>query len=110
MNVEKRILCIGAGYVGGPTMAIIADKCPECQVVLADINEERISRWNSDDLPIYEPGLEDVVLRNRGKNLFFTTDIAGSIAEADIIFVSVIIFTQITDHNRTNAIRVSDIM
>ncbi|NQU42182.1 nucleotide sugar dehydrogenase [bacterium] len=89
MDFEKRILCIGAGYVGGPTMAVIADKCPGYRVELVDISEERIRRWNSDDLPIYEPGLDEIVKRNRGKNLFFTTDIPRAIAEADIIFVSV---------------------
>lgn len=89
MNFEKRILCIGAGYVGGPTMAVIADKCPQYRVELVDISEERINQWNSPDLPIYEPGLNDIVKRNRGKNLFFTTEIARGIAESDIIFVSV---------------------
>ena len=85
----SNILCIGAGYVGGPTMAMIAKYCPEHTVTIVDINQERIGRWNSDDLPIYEPGLLDVVQQTRGKNLFFQTDIAGAISEADIIFVSV---------------------
>ncbi len=89
MEFKKRILCIGAGYVGGPTMAVIADKCPEYRVELVDINPERIAAWNSDDLPIYEPGLDEIVKRNRGKNLFFTTDVAKGIQENDIIFVSV---------------------
>jgi len=89
MSFEKRILCIGAGYVGGPTMAVIADKCPQYRVELVDISEERIARWNSDELPIYEPGLDEIVKRNRGRNLFFTTDIARGIAESDVIFVSV---------------------
>ncbi len=89
MHSEKTILCIGAGYVGGPTMAVIADKCPEYKIIVADINENRIADWNSDELPIYEPGLYDVVKRTRGKNLFFTTDIDASIKEAGIIFVSV---------------------
>ena len=85
----SNILCIGAGYVGGPTMAVIAKNCPEHSVTVVDINQERIERWNSNDLPIFEPGLLEVVQQTRGKNLFFHTDIAGAIAEADIIFVSV---------------------
>ena len=87
--MKKQILCIGAGYVGGPTMAVIADKCPDCVVTVVDINEKRIAAWNSDKLPIYEPGLEEVVFRCRGKNLFYSTDIPGGIRKADIIFVSV---------------------
>ena len=89
MNFEKKILCIGAGYVGGPTMTIIADKCPHYKVTIVDINKEKIAAWQTDDLPIYEPGLLDVVRRTRGKNLFFSTDISKEINEADIIFVSV---------------------
>ena len=85
----KKILCIGAGYVGGPTMAVIADKCPDYQVTVVDINDRRIAAWNSDDLPIYEPGLEEVVKRCRNRNLFYSTDIPTAIREADIIFVSV---------------------
>ncbi|GAB6059384.1 hypothetical protein [Desulfonatronum parangueonense] len=85
----KNILCIGAGYVGGPTMAMIALKCPNCRVTVVDINHERIAAWNSDLLPIYEPGLDEVVRAVRGKNLFFSTDIDQGIREADIIFVSV---------------------
>ena len=83
------ILCIGAGYVGGPTMAVIAKHCPEHRVVVVDINEARIAAWQSDQLPIYEPGLEEVVCCARGRNLFFSTEINRNIAEADIIFVSV---------------------
>ncbi len=89
MNFEKKILCIGAGYVGGPTMTVIADKCPQYKVTIVDINEKKIAAWQTDDLPIYEPGLLDVVKRTRGKNLFFSTDISKEIDEADIIFVSV---------------------
>ncbi len=88
-SFKRTILCIGAGYVGGPTMAIIAAKCPDYKVVVVDINEERIAQWQSDELPIYEPGLQEVVESARGRNLFFSTDIAGSIDSADIIFVSV---------------------
>jgi UDPglucose 6-dehydrogenase len=88
-NFEKKILCIGAGYVGGPTMAVIAAKCPQYKVTAVDVNPERIARWNSDTLPIYEPGLDEVVRTARGRNLFFDTDVEGGIREADIIFVSV---------------------
>ena len=89
MGFQKHILCIGAGYVGGPTMAVIALKCPEYRVDVVDINPERIAACNSDEMPIYEPGLKDVVLECRGRNLFFSTDIAEGIRRADIIFVSV---------------------
>ncbi len=83
------ILCIGAGYVGGPTMAMIAKKNPRVRVTVVDINQERIDAWNSEELPIYEPGLDEVVSEARGRNLFFSTEIDKGIAEADIIFVSV---------------------
>jgi UDPglucose 6-dehydrogenase len=83
------ILCIGAGYVGGPTMAVIAKYNPEHRFVVVDINPKRIAAWQSDHLPIYEPGLKEIVLSTRGKNLFFSTEIDRNIAEADIIFVSV---------------------
>jgi UDPglucose 6-dehydrogenase len=84
-----RICCIGAGYVGGPTMAVIADKCPDITVHVVDVNASRVSAWNSDTLPVYEPGLDAVVKRARGRNLFFTEEIDGTIGDADIIFVSV---------------------
>jgi UDPglucose 6-dehydrogenase len=83
------ILCIGAGYVGGPTMAVIAKNCPQHRIVVVDVNEEKIAAWQSDELPIYEPGLLEVVRCARGRNLFFSTEINRNIAEADIIFVSV---------------------
>jgi UDPglucose 6-dehydrogenase len=83
------ILCIGAGYVGGPTMAVIAKHCPQHRFVVVDINEEKIAAWQSDQLPIYEPGLKEIVLSIRDKNLFFSTEIDRHIAEADVIFVSV---------------------
>jgi len=83
------ILCIGAGYVGGSTMPILASHCPEDRFVVVDINEARIAAWQSDQLPIYEPGLEEIVRQTRGKNLFFSTEINRHIAEAEIIFVSV---------------------
>lgn len=80
---------MGAGYVGGPTMAIIAAKAPHIKVTVVDISEAQISAWNSQHLPIYEPGLDEVVFSVRGKNLFFSTDVDGAIAEADMVFVSV---------------------
>ena len=83
------ILCIGAGYVGGPTMAVIAKNCPEHRVTVVDINAAKIAAWQTDNLPIFEPGLLDVVRSARGRNLFFSSDIAGGIRDADIIFVSV---------------------
>lgn len=83
------ICCLGAGYVGGPTMAMIAAKCPDIRVTVCDPNETRIAAWNSDTLPVYEPGLQEVVESARGKNLFFSTDVKAAIKEASIIFVSV---------------------
>jgi UDPglucose 6-dehydrogenase len=84
-----KICCIGAGYVGGPTMAVIAQMAPGIQVTVVDINEERIAAWNSDELPVYEPGLDGVVRECRGRNLYFSTDVDQSIRDADLIFVSV---------------------
>lgn len=89
MDFSTKILCIGAGYVGGPTMTVIADKCPDVKVTVVDINQARIDAWNGDNLPIFEPGLDEVVKRARGRNLFFSTDIPNAVREADIIFVSV---------------------
>ncbi|MCD4763428.1 MAG: nucleotide sugar dehydrogenase [Desulfobacterales bacterium] len=86
---EKKLLCIGAGYVGGPTMAMIAYKCPQYKITVVDINHKRIAEWNSDNLPIYEPGLDEIVKAARGRNLFFSTDVDKGIKESDIIFVSV---------------------
>ena len=86
---NKSICCIGAGYIGGPTMAAIADHNHDRKVIVVDINKARIDAWNSDKMPIYEPGLEEVVKRRRGKNLFFSTDIDGAIKACDIIFVGV---------------------
>jgi len=85
----NNICCICAGYVGGPTMATIALKCPHIQVTIVDMNEARIAAWNSDDLPIYEPGLAEIVKACRGRNLFFSSDVPKGIREADIIFASV---------------------
>lgn len=91
MKITK-ICCIGAGYVGGPTMAIIAQKCPHIKVTVVDLNEERIAKWNDPDInsiPIYEPGLTDVVKEARGRNLFFSTEVDKAIDEAEMIFISV---------------------
>ena len=88
----KNICCIGAGYVGGPTMAVIAQKCPHIKVTVVDLNEKRIAAWNDKDvnnIPIYEPGLSDVVSEARGRNLFFSTEVDKAIDEADMIFISV---------------------
>ena len=86
---SKRIACIGAGYVGGPTMAIIAMKCPQYKVNVVDVSEARIKAWQTDTLPIFEPGLLEVVQAARGRNLFFSTDISAAIRESEVIFVSV---------------------
>mmetsp|Transcript_20212 Transcript_20212/g.28881 ORF Transcript_20212/g.28881 Transcript_20212/m.28881 type:complete len:475 (+) Transcript_20212:82-1506(+) len=83
------ICCMGAGYVGGPTMAVIALKCPQIRVTVVDLSQKQIDAWNSDSLPIYEPGLPEVVSECRGRNLFFSTDIDGEIKRADIVFISV---------------------
>jgi UDPglucose 6-dehydrogenase len=88
----KNICCIGAGYVGGPTMAVIAQKNPHIKVTCVDLNVQRIADWNAEDLsklPIYEPGLDIVVQEARGRNLFFSTEVDDAIAEADMIFISV---------------------
>ena len=88
----KNICCIGAGYVGGPTMAVIADKCPNIEINIVDINKERIERWNSKNLnllPIYEPGLAKIVKKCRGINLHFSTLVEKKIENADMIFISV---------------------
>ena len=88
----KNICCIGAGYVGGPTMAVIAKNCPNIQVNIVDINEQRINQWKNNDLknlPVYEPGLEDYIKNCRGNNLHFSSDVEKYIASADMIFISV---------------------
>ena len=89
--MNRNIVCIGAGYIGGPTMAVIAKMNPDRKVLVVDVNEARIAAWNSPDfsLPIYEPGLVEVVKETRGRNLFFTTDIEGAVKECDIVFVGV---------------------
>jgi UDPglucose 6-dehydrogenase len=83
------ICCIGAGYVGGPTMAMIAYKCPDIQVTVVDLNQKRIDAWNSDELPVYEPGLAEVVAAARGRNLHFSTQVNSAIQAADIVFIAV---------------------
>ena len=88
----QSICCMGAGYVGGPTMAVIADRCPEIQVTVVDLNAERIASWNNPELsrlPVYEPGLDGVVARARDRNLHFTTEVDAAIAAADMVFLSV---------------------
>ena len=87
----KKICCIGAGYVGGPTMAVIALKCPDIKVTVVDLNEERIVAWNGplDTLPVYEPGLAEVVAAARGRNLFFSIEVDRAIEEAEMIFMAV---------------------
>ena len=88
----RSICCIGAGYVGGPTMAVIADRCPQIRVTVVDLNAARIAAWNDADLsrlPVYEPGLDAVVGRCRGRNLFFSTEVEAAIAAADMVFLSV---------------------
>ncbi len=94
MNIPeiKKICCIGAGYVGGPTMAVMAQKCPHIRVAVVDVDENKIARWNDtdlDNLPVYEPGLKEVVQEARGRNLFFSTDMDTEIDDADMIFISV---------------------
>lgn len=89
LGLNMKICCIGAGYVGGPTMAMIAQKAPDIQVTVVDMNATRIAAWNSGNLPIYEPGLDVIVKQSLGRNLFFSTDVAGHIKSADIIFVAV---------------------
>ena len=91
MKITK-ICCIGAGYVGGPTMAVIAQKCPDIQVTVVDLNEQRIADWNDpnpENIPIYEPGLSNIVAEARGRNLFFSTDVDKAIDDAEMIFISV---------------------
>ena len=91
-KVIGSICCIGAGYVGGPTMSVIAQKNPHIKVTVVDLNEQRIADWNDTDLtklPIYEPGLDEVVAEARGRNLFFSTDVDTAIGDADMIFISV---------------------
>ena len=94
MTISKinSICCIGAGYVGGPTMAVIAKNCPNIKITVVDLNEERINLWNDSDIsniPVFEPGLQDIIKKVRNRNLFFTTELADSIKNADMVFISV---------------------
>ncbi len=92
MKFIKKICCLGAGYVGGPTMAVIADKCPHIKVTVLDLNEKRINAWNDhnlNNLPVFEPGLQEIIARVRGKNLFFSSDFSGIIEDSEMVFISV---------------------
>ena len=92
MKKIKKICCIGAGYVGGPTMAVLADKCPYLEINVVDINEKRIKAWNENDLsklPIFEPGLEAIIKKRRNNNLFFSSEVEKNIKKAEMIFISV---------------------
>ncbi|MGB5317279.1 MAG: nucleotide sugar dehydrogenase, partial [Robiginitalea sp.] len=92
MKSIKNICCIGAGYVGGPTMSVIAHKCPHIQVNVVDINQHKIDLWNDKDLsklPVFEPGLQEIIAETRGRNLFFSTKVDQAIDQADMIFISV---------------------
>jgi UDPglucose 6-dehydrogenase len=89
MNSPIKICCIGAGYVGGPTMAMIAKQCPDIDVHVVDLNQSRIDQWNSDELPIYEPGLDEVVREARGRNLTFSSRVEAAIQHANMIFIAV---------------------
>lgn len=88
----KNICCIGAGYVGGPTMAVIALKCPEINVNVVDLSKDKIDAWNSNnlqDIPVKEPGLSEIINETRGKNLFFSNDIEKNINKSEMIFIAV---------------------
>src|SRR5690606_23286643 len=92
MSEIKNICCIGAGYVGGPTMAVLANNNPDIKVTVVDLNVDRIKAWNGEDLdrlPIYEPGLKEIIADTRNRNLFFSTDVDQAIEDADMIFISV---------------------
>ena len=92
MYLVKKICCIGAGYVGGPTMAVIAYKCKSITVNVVDTNQQRVDQWNSknlNNLPIFEPGLDQIIAETRDKNLFFSTNVDENISNADIIFICV---------------------
>jgi len=99
-QTQMSICCVGAGYVGSTTMTVIAKHCPEIKVTVVDINQRKIDAWNSEHLPIYEPGLKDLVDQFRGINLFFSTDVDGGIRGAEIIFVAVDTQTKKIWHRR----------
>ena len=102
-NPIQKICCIGAGYVGGPTCSVLAYKCPNIQVTVVDMNESRINQWNSPKLPIYEPGLAEIVEECRGRNLFFSTDVVSGLKGADLIFISVNTPTKTFGHGKGRA-------
>ena len=91
MKKNLKICCIGAGFVGGPTMAVIALKCPEIKITVVDINKDKIDLWNGNinKLPVYEPGLSEIIEKVRDVNLFFSTDIDNAINDSEIIFMAV---------------------
>ena len=95
---DKVVCCIGAGYVGGPTMAVLAKHSPKVKFYVADIDKRRIDAWNSEELPIYEPQLDEYIKSYRGKNLFFTTDVDTAIKESEIIFIAVNTPTKTVGH------------
>ena len=108
----KNICCIGAGYVGGPTMAVIAHECPEIQVYVVDYDENKIKNWNNvnlDKLPVYEPGLKELVNKTRNKNLFFSSDIDNAIENAEIIFIAVNTPTKINGEGKGYAADLTNI-
>ena len=108
----KNICCIGAGYVGGPTMAVIAHECPEIQVYVVDYDENKIQNWNNtnlDKLPVYEPGLKELVQKTRNKNLFFSSDIDNAIENAEIIFIAVNTPTKINGEGKGYAADLTNI-
>ena len=107
MNIKiKNICCIGAGYVGGPTMAVIANHCPNIQINVVDLNEQKINAWNNLDLsnlPVYEPGLDAIILKCRNKNLHFSTEVNKCISNADVVFLSVNTPTKTKGHGAGKA-------
>jgi len=102
-NRITKICCIGAGYVGGPTCSVMASMCPDIKITVVDISTSRIAQWNSDKLPIFEPGLDKVVKACRGKNLFFSTDVSKAVDEAELIFISVNTPTKVSGNGKGRA-------
>ena len=100
MKAIRKICCIGAGYVGGPTMSVIADKCPHITINVVDTNKLRINQWNDSDLeklPVYEPGLKEIIQRCRNKNLFFSVNVQKHIEEADMILFQLILLQKLKE-------------
>ena len=100
-KLPEKICCIGAGYVGGPTMAVLAWKCPTIEVTVVDTDSQRIAAWNSGDLPVYEHSLDDIIKKVRGKNLFFSTDSETAIEKSELIFISVNTFAPREDNKES---------